>query len=219
MKNLCIVTVLFLMNINSGFAQDDANCGIVIDEILVDNIDCWDIKDAGVIFPVSPKWKNFDIVQLKLVEQYPSSDGRIYDRGNFSYVYLSEFNLDKPKVNDWFKGANLAFWKVEINGQKTAQINSTCIIFDDWAWDCPKNSYIVFQVLGYTQTGMDAYGKPKYNEPTVIYQTRKYPITGSVFRKKIPGKGKTPCTESGKKVDLKFEAVQYRDDLFITTKK
>ena len=45
-------------------AQDDANCGIVINGVLADSITCWSFDNMYIVFPVKPEFKKYKTYTL-----------------------------------------------------------------------------------------------------------------------------------------------------------
>ncbi|OFY95964.1 MAG: hypothetical protein A3K10_03650 [Bacteroidetes bacterium RIFCSPLOWO2_12_FULL_31_6] len=56
---ICL-SLLFTTNTK---AQDDPNCGFVVDGVLVDSITSWALGDLSVVFPMKQSWKKYDLIQ------------------------------------------------------------------------------------------------------------------------------------------------------------
>ncbi len=77
-KTIAIITAaLFFFNINLK-AQDDPNCGFVVDGILVDSITSWSIGELSVVFPIKQNWKKYDFIEGIIY-----FDGKINSRKQF----------------------------------------------------------------------------------------------------------------------------------------
>src|ERR1043165_2634713 len=96
MKNLSKFLIGIILSVSISLsAQDDANCGIVINGGLADSITCLSFDNMHIVFPVKPEFKKYKTYTLRL---YYSTDGQInhesVSSNRYYVLYFSTEQLD-----------------------------------------------------------------------------------------------------------------------------
>lgn len=216
---ICVGIAFLTINLNILSAQDLKQCGLILDGKLIDSVDCWNFKEAEVIFPVSEKWLDYDFVELR-VAVLRKSDAGIILMGTALQTSQCYFQFSKQQYKDWFASASFGKWNILKNGVATisATQNYYFLAINKW-WEnyvgyYEENGwkgvgqympYIMIEVNGVTKTGeknsYDAYNRPVTTpiySYTPVYQSKKYFITLHTKVTTAPG-ACTPGTFGGTK--------------------
>jgi len=215
-RTLFCFMVLFSTNTK---AQDNANCGFLIDGKIVDSIPCWSFLKMQVVFPVKESWKEFDRIEI--------------------YIYHAISIFTPKKFVDCFfnpntGSASLGAITVCSKASPTSQWESpmftnyynpgTPFTVDDFK---RKTGYsLVLKISGHRITGTkEVYEnggyvkKPIYDNGVNLYTSKEIPFAylknykGEMNKKSEKEQEmlntKLPCNCPGKPFTLKLEPCEY----------
>ena len=235
MKRLtALLLTFFLTSISFHIkAQDDTNCGLLVDGILIDSLNCWTFKEIKAVVPIKSEWQKFDKVQVRLrwyctkysteVVNYYDFKPRDFKDGFLSTAQYGVMPLPNLKTeNDRLIYAESYYWSNYTLNEEAP----------------PLATSFQIEITGYFTTGTTetyvngSYQKqPKYGDPEVLWKSKKIPSivtetpmkAAQKFFKKNPGK-RLPaltkqCSLTGKKFDLTIEQINYKEDFLIIKKK
>lgn len=232
-KTLLLAAGVFVLMVfvpNKVNAQDDTNCGTIVDGKLInDSIDCWSSKDFWISFPFKEEWMQYDRIELGIQGFYNDFYYISFDKqevldnfSNASYAVIDFFKF--INVSDNHGNSNLKdyafFYKTEKNDPDVKR----------------KNCNI--QVKGKKINGYrEGYGNgvavktPIYNEGTILYKSKpivfvmyaqkwnkkakSFTATAPIYEDKMVG-GK--CTIDRKKFPLHYEPINYNEKISIVKK-
>jgi len=212
---LTLLIITCLISSNRLKAQDDANCGIVIDGTLVDKIDCWTFDHMYLVFPINDKYKKYDHIELTM------RLGWDMKTSSSDAMFFREFT--SQGFADNFGNGQYGVWKILTDKNKDEVECASC----GGPYSRPKynrktfyvvderkkteGSFVQFELLAYTIVSyeFDQRGNkvPKYGAGTFLYKSKMIPIkvVHQGF-KKIPFDLNAACPVTGTKVNLKVEA-------------
>jgi antitoxin component YwqK of YwqJK toxin-antitoxin module len=209
-KSLLVAVGLMTFGPVNLKAQDDSNCGIVIDGVLVDKIDCWSFQEMNLIFPITDRHKKYDKIQLKLCKYEKPDDTT---PGGFSYDFSPQ------SFGDNFEGATYGVWKFLTKDFEKGRLGyfgpfGGNILFKRKEFSKRSGNFLEIVLTAYTITGYsyDSYGNkiPNYGNGLILYKSSKVEILKSKYDKSVT------CNPSGKKTELKIEkSPAYNDDFGI----
>jgi len=163
-KSLFLLTAFLSLFITNTKAQDDPNCGFVVDGVLVDSITSWSIGDLKVVFPILQSWKKFDFIEGIIY-----FDGTTESRGQYTRsrkIAKYYFRL-KPEDLDAYSDAKYAIWTII---KKENEDRKKAIASDGYCTDCKAGG-------DYSTMPVDENDKPI--KPVIFMELRGHTITGN----------------------------------------
>ena len=156
-KILLTTICLSLLFTTNAKAQDDANCGFIIDGVKADSITCWYFKDCYIVFPINEAWKKYDRLELTILHGFDNN-------GTPQVVQNEEPPTRTVSVNE--------FWEL-FSGQKYGAVKASAskndidanvsekILFEikysamqeRYKGEVLKNNYFSFEIKGLTISG------------------------------------------------------------------
>lgn len=198
LKTLFATICLSLLITTTTKAQDDANCGIVIDGVIADSISNWNFDKLSVVFPLNQDWKNLyhhlDIKLLYLqdvgsnaVNEYKYAEGSGFnakdlesDYSDASHVVITFFHqyVGKGKDRIWSTGGkdyhlnSYAYVSKKDYGKKETIPTRYALIVT------VKGVSITSYKEVYSQTAGGFIKSPIFDEGKLLYKSKKvvYPV-------------------------------------------
>lgn len=235
-KTLLVFAIL-LFTFSNTKAQDDANCGIVINDVLTDSVTCWNAKEFFLVFPINPDWLKYDKIEIGLMTVYPN--------GLKQFLYTP---LTKKEFEDNLSKGQLGLIKITNGKQLYSNLTNRPIVSSLNIWSTfekeskkdpnVQTSKQTIQIKGYYITGNNKIysgnvevNDPVYSKETILWKSK----TTAAATYAINGKGKLideslasnvfnqgspvgSCSNAGKPFTLKKEDVNYGDKYFIIKK-
>lgn len=235
-----LFTLLIVLNFFSTKAQDESNCGILIDGAIVDSIPCWGFKSLWAVFPIKSEWEKYDVIDVGIVYKEASRDIDLRDFyyrkyiqqefiDNFSNAELGVVRLMGKNVDSHQKYPLINYWGHTANTALFSSSNP-----DKKSDKSPHRKYSFYmQVRGRTIVGYRSQyegGGPITNEGIILYKSKEIPIVTYAFKQNrnsewvlhnpteqvfIDG----PCVSAQKQFPYKTEVVNYTEDVAVVKKK
>jgi antitoxin component YwqK of YwqJK toxin-antitoxin module len=213
MKKLLFVLTAFLTFSFNLFGQDDANCGIIIDGVKADTLDCWSFNEMDLVFPVNDKYKKYD--QTTICLRFSNDAGNVGPEcfyyhfspqsfsDNFGNSPYGVWKFLHDKKNEIFSGVDYQGFPLRYTRKSFAQKHQRV---SGWSFQ--------LQIVGEVITGYsyDNNGDrlAEYGNGTFLYKSDKIPFIPSKYNES------ESCVIPGKKVDIKIEkSPAYQDNLGI----
>lgn len=211
-KTLLAFAFLLLFFSNTK-AQDDANCGVYIDGVKVNQIECYSFGSLTVVFPYNPAYKNFTNVKITISVITYGTTKEITSAGLFKYIkgnYMVYEILSKDEQAT--KGESMEAPGTDIEGKFVVRRSTMMYYSNSSDLDKPTIDILVEgqKINGYTER-YDPLTKrlveePKYNAEE-LYNLRVPLINRQKLKRGDPIYTKEvdlsqPCSVSGTKVDV-----------------
>jgi len=223
----CLLFTAFILFVPSNTkAQDDANAGIYVDGTFVDKIDCFTFDYLYCIFPITEKFKKYDMIYVNV--KYDRTEFNKWYPDGTQAIFWFQVSLTREQLTDNFGDAKYGIYKFlrdktldnrgavyKDDAYGTHAVNLSFKRNQFAGWDEIKpgkykfykyKSSISMEVLGATANGynIDAYGNRnvKYGDGVFLYKSSVVPINNC---ESCPWDINVSCPVTGKKVDLKIE--------------
>ncbi len=207
-------TVVLIIAVMSFFcinlkAQDDPNCGIIIDGIKVDTINCLSFGEMNVVFPFDKiKWKKY--AKTAIVIHWDRKGKHPWE--NKAEIFLLEFQANQ--LDEYFNNdVEYVVWKF-LRDKKTDDVEVTFSNGEKRDFGRKKIAYDLgmsewwLEVRGYTPTGdyhidENGHSEAKYSNITLYKSKKVFTPTDKGFQ--ISYKEAAPCPVKGTTLNLKIE--------------
>jgi antitoxin component YwqK of YwqJK toxin-antitoxin module len=203
-------------------AQEEDNCGIIIDEVKVENVNCWSFDHLYAVFPIRENYKSFSYISLRVL--WNNVEFQVNDE-DFTYAYGWVMTFTPDQMATFFPGALYGVWKLLPDKSDMSQMK-----YRNFNWPSGiksrsdlanygkidksyVNAYFMVEVIGYNAIqSVDGSRNILKGNGVILYKSKKIPTTSCA--KKCDFDPNSPCTLPGNKFNLKVEdAGGYKENL------
>lgn len=181
---------LSLLFTTTSKAQDDPNCGILVDGILAESITSWELSDLSVVFPMKQAWTKYDLIEGEIfLTGTQGSDGKNWP------VILFQF---KPEDLGEYADAKYVVYNILTKKLTTKITGNDIVLGGEFNSELIKKLFGFYYYCNDCKEGGEYNTKPKNSNPEIYLVLEGHKITSYLETYQNNTKVKQPLYDGGR---------------------